>query len=76
MKNSEKEILNKFIQEFTDDFWKIDCLIRLTKEILNNDNLEVREDDVYYISKILTEISDNFTQKIKHFLIQNKIPEV
>ena len=52
MNKEEKEGLRHLVDKFTEDFWSTDCLIRMMKEILTNNNWETREEDVYYISAL------------------------
>ena len=65
MDKSKKENLSKIIDDFTSEFWTIDCLIRIMKEILTNNNWETREEDVYYISLVLAKSSQTLSEKIQ-----------
>ena len=70
MDKKEKEKLSGLIENFTDDFWTIDCLIRMIKEIVTNDNWEIREDDVYYIAKVLAKTSNTLAEQVKNLQLQ------
>lgn len=65
MNKVEKEVLCKMVEDFTSEFWTIDCLIRMMKEILTNNNWETREEDVYYISLILAKSSETLLEQIQ-----------
>ena len=43
MNKEEKENLKNLVEHFTDEFRTINCLIRMMKEILTNNNWETRE---------------------------------
>ena len=49
------------------DFWCIDCLIRILKEILFTKTLKLHEGDVMTISELLFEKSEKLTEKIFEF---------
>ncbi|MBQ7764347.1 hypothetical protein IJ384_03140 [bacterium] len=70
MDKKEKEKLSGLIENFTDEFWTIDCLIRMIKEIVTNDNWEIREDDVYYIAKVLAKTSNTLAEQVKNLQLQ------
>ena len=70
MNKEEKEGLRHLVDKFTEDFWSIDCLIRMMKEILTNSNWETREEDIYYISKILTQTSNALAEQVKTLQLQ------
>ena len=70
MNKEEKEGLRHLVDKFTEDFWSTDCLIRMMKEILTNNNWETREEDVYYISKILTQTSNALAEQVKILQLQ------
>ena len=38
MDKKEKQMLNKSLDELVGEFWNMDCLIRVMKELLSNDN--------------------------------------
>lgn len=65
MSKMEKEKLFKMIDEFTLEFWTMDCLIRMIKEILTNDNWEIREEDIYYIAITLVKSSKSLLEQIQ-----------
>ena len=65
MNKEEKEKLNILIENFKDEFWTIDCLIRMMKEIITNNNWETREEDVYYIAKVLAKSSNILSEQVK-----------
>lgn len=67
MNNKEKEILLSKTSKIVDEFWKIDCLIRLTKEILSNKNWETQEEDIFTICKILFKSSEELSNNINIF---------
>lgn len=54
-------------KELEKDFWCIDCLIRMLKEILFTKTLELHEGDVMTISEILVEKSDKLSRKVAEF---------
>ncbi len=70
MDKKEKEKLSNLIENFTDEFWTIDCLIRMMKEIVTNNNWETREDDVYYIAKVLAKTSNMLVEQVKNVQLQ------
>ena len=53
MVNNNSKNLTKSIELIVEDFWQVDCLIRLMKEILTNQNWEIQEEDIGTICKIL-----------------------
>ena len=55
--------LTKNIELITESFWQVDCLIRIMKEILTNQNCETQEDDIETI--ILIKNSELFNKQIK-----------
>ena len=57
--------LTKNIDLITESFWQVDCLIRIMKEILTNQNWETQEDDIETICKILIKNSELFNKQIK-----------
>ena len=65
MSKMEKEKLFKMIDEFTLEFWTMDCLIRMIKEILTIDNWETREEDIYYIAITLVKSSKSLLEQIQ-----------
>lgn len=67
MNNKEKEILLSKTSEIVDEFWKLDCLIRVIKEILSNNNWETQEEDIFTICKILFKSSEELSDNIKSF---------
>ena len=54
-------------EELEKDFWCIDCLIRMLKEILFTKTLELHEGDIMTISEILVEKSENLSKKVTKF---------
>ena len=60
-----KKEFQKKIDEFTNGFWNIDCLIRIMKDITTNNCLEAREEDIYIICDLLVKESALLTDKIK-----------
>ena len=70
MDKKEKEKLSNLIENFTDEFWTIDCLIRIMKEIVTNNNWETREDDVFYIAKVLAKTSNMLVEQVKNVQLQ------
>ena len=70
MDKKEKEKLSNLIENFTDEFWTIDCLIRMMKEIVTNNNWETREDDVFYIAKVLAKTSNMLVEQVKNVQLQ------
>ena len=53
------------LRDITEDFWQVDCLIRIIKEILTNQNWETQEEDVETICKILIKNSESLSEQIK-----------
>lgn len=70
MNKEEKENLKNLVEHFTDEFWTIDCLIRMMKEILTNNNWETREEDVYYIAKVLAKSSNELSEQVKNLQLE------
>ena len=62
-KNSKN--LTKNLEIITESFWQVDCLIRIIKEILTNQNWETQEEDIETICKILIKNSDSLHEQIK-----------
>ena len=62
-KNSKN--LTKNLGIITESFWQVDCLIRIIKEILTNQNWETQEEDIETICKILIKNSDSLHEQIK-----------
>ena len=50
--------LTKNLELIIEDFWQVDCLIRVMKEVLTNQNWEIQEEDIETICKILVKNSD------------------
>lgn len=67
MNNKEKEILLSKTNKIIDEFWKLDCLIRIMKEILSNNNWETQEEDIFTICKILFKSSEELSSNINYF---------
>ena len=57
--------LTKNIELITEEFWQVDCLIRIMKEILTNQNWETQEGDIETICKILIKNSEILHKQIK-----------
>ena len=57
--------LTKNIELIIEDFWQVDCLIRVMKEVLTNQNWETQEEDIETICKILVKNSDSLNKQIK-----------
>lgn len=53
------------IEDLLKDFWAIDCLIRMMKELLFKQNWEMHESDVDIICEVLSEKSTNLSKKIQ-----------
>lgn len=70
MNKEKKEKLKNIVEHFTDEFWTMDCLIRMMKEILTNNNWETREEDMYYIVKILAKTSNTLAEQLKSLQLQ------
>ena len=70
MNKIEKETLYKMVEDFTSEFWTIDCLIRMMKEMLTNNNWETREEDVYYISLVLAKSSETLSKQIQELKLK------
>lgn len=64
--NKEKDYIEK-IKEITDEFWNLDCLIRIAKELILNDKYEkqeLQEEDIYAVFNILSTTSKSLADKI------------
>ena len=57
--------LTQNIELIMESFWQVDCLIRIMKEILTNQNWETQEEDIGTICKILIKNSDSLHKQIK-----------
>lgn len=57
--------LTKNLELIIEDFWQVDCLIRVMKEVLTNQNWETQEEDIETICKILVKNSDSLNKQIK-----------
>lgn len=57
--------LSQNIELIMESFWQVDCLIRIMKEILTNQNWETQEEDIGTICKILIKNSDSLHKQIK-----------
>lgn len=57
--------LTKNLESIIEDFWQVDCLIRVMKEVLTNQNWETQEEDIETICKILVKNSDLLNKQIK-----------
>ena len=57
--------LSQNIELLMESFWQVDCLIRIMKEILTNQNWETQEEDIGTICKILIKNSDSLHKQIK-----------
>ncbi len=55
----------EMIEDLLKDFWAIDCLIRMMKELLFKQNWEMHESDVDIICEVLSEKSTNLSKKIQ-----------
>ncbi len=55
----------EMIEDLLKDFWAIDCLIRMMKELLFKQNWEMHESDVDIICEVLNEKSTNLSKKIQ-----------
>ena len=64
IKNNSKKI-TKNIELIMESFWQVDCLIRIMKEILTNQNWETQEEDIGTICKILVKNSNSLHEQIK-----------
>ena len=70
MDKKEKQMLNKNLDELIGEFWNMDCLIRVMKELLSNENWEMREDDIGTICEILAKISNTLAKQVKDLQLQ------
>lgn len=73
MNREEKEKLDEKLNKVLDQFWNIDCLLRVIKEILTNNNWEMREEDVELICKMLFKLSNELVKEVKLLQIQFKV---
>ncbi|MBR3889572.1 hypothetical protein IKJ53_03565 [bacterium] len=71
---NRKELDKKF-KNFIEEFWNIDCLIRILKELSSEIFIDSREDDIYTISNILVKESENLSNQAKELkiLLENNI---
>ena len=60
----KKEFIKK-IDDFTNEFWNIDCLIRIMKDITTNNCLEAREEDIYIICDLLVKEAGVLSEQLK-----------
>ena len=58
--------LTKNLELIIEDFWQVDCLIRVMKEVLTNQNWETQEEDIETICKILVKNSNSLNKQINH----------
>ena len=65
MNNTTKKSLQKNLDEMINEFWNIDCLIRVLREILADNNWDMKECDVETICNILVKTSDSLNHRIK-----------
>ena len=65
MKKTSSNILTENLELVTENFWQVDCLIRIMKEILTNQNWETQEEDIETICKILIKNSEILHKQIK-----------
>ena len=70
MDKKEKLILSKNLDELVGEFWNMDCLIRVMKELLSNDNWEMRDEDVSIICEILAKTSSTLAEQVKNLQLQ------
>ena len=73
MNREEKEKLDEKLNKVLDQFWNIDCLLRVIKEILTNNNWEMREEDVELICKMLFKLSNELVSEIKEIKLQPNV---
>lgn len=64
MNKDEKELLYKSIEDAAEEFWNLDCMIRILKEYLSNDNWDLYENDVYTIGTILAKTSEDLAKQV------------
>ncbi len=57
-------------EKIVKDFWDIDCLIRMMKEIIFKDSWEMREDDVDTVCEILAEKSEKLRNEVEELKTQ------
>ena len=69
---NKKETLKNLINSFNEEICIIDCLIRMMKEVLSC-NGEMREEDIYYIYKLLIKSSQNMNNQLKELKLQVEI---
>ena len=65
MRKTSSNILTENLELVTENFWQVDCLIRIMKEILTNQNWETQEGDIETICKILIKNSEILHKQIK-----------
>ena len=77
IKNESKRLI-KDIKLLTEEFWQVDCLIRIMKEILTNNNWETQEEDIETICNILIKNSESLNKQIKTLKLKldNKYLEI
>lgn len=66
MEFSQKRIAESF-KSVEKDFWNIDCLIRMMKELIFKNSFEMHEGDVDTICEILAEKSEKLCKKVENF---------
>ena len=72
MKKTSSNILTENLELVTENFWQVDCLIRIMKEILTNQNWETQEEDIETICKILIKNSEILHKQIKTLKLEIK----
>lgn len=60
----------KMFESMVKDFWNVDCLIRMLKELIFKNSWEMHDGDINTICEILAEKSEKLQNKIKELKTQ------
>lgn len=63
-------MLNKNLEKLVGEFWNMDCLIRVIKGLLSNDNQEKQEEDIGIMCNILVKTSNTVAEQVKNLQMQ------
>lgn len=61
----DKKVLTEEIESIEKDFWNVDCLIRMMKEMIFNNSWEIREGDTDMVCEVLAEKSGRLCKKVE-----------
>lgn len=62
---SDKKIFTNEFESIEKDFWNVDCLIRMMKEMLFKGSWEMREGDADMVCEVLAEKSEQLCGKVE-----------